>query len=120
MKRPKRLRRGRPRRNYSDDPDLSVAELAIALQAAWGLSERRAFDLTLAADQGEPVRSPKIPRGAKTKAGVLVGYELPMGKTFAGRNADIRRKLKSGKLRPDAEVVLKIARLLHRIRRLKL
>jgi hypothetical protein len=118
MKRPRRPR-GRRRRDYSDDPDLSVVDLAIALQAAWGLSERKAIDLALAVDQGEPVRPAKIPRGAKTKAGVLVGYELPMGKTFASRSTDIRRKLKSGKLRQDAEVVLKITRLLHRIRRLK-
>lgn len=116
-KRSKRLRRGRPPRDYSDDPDQSVAELEIALQAAWGLSERKALDLALAVDQGEPGTPSKIPRGVK--AGVLVGYALPQQKSFSSRSADIRRKLKSGKLRPRAEVVLAIARLLHRIRTFK-
>jgi hypothetical protein len=116
MKRPKRLRRGRPRRDYSDDPDLSVAELALALQAAWTLSERQAFDLALAVDQGVPSKPSKIPRGAKAKVGMLVGYALPMERTFASRSADLRRKLKSGKLHPSAEGVLTIARLLHRAR----
>jgi hypothetical protein len=104
---------------YSDDPDLSVAELAIALQAAWGLSERKAIDLALAVDQGEPGSPSKNPRGTKTKAGVLAGYTLPMEKTFVSRAADIRRKLKSGKLQPDAKTVLVIARLLHQIRKLR-
>jgi hypothetical protein len=110
-------RRGRPPRDYSDDPDLPVAELAFALQIAWDLSERRALDLALAIYQGEPTKPSNIPRGAK--AGVLVGYALPTQKTFASRNADIRRKLKAGKLRPNAGAVRAIARLLHRVRKSK-
>ena len=110
-------RRGRPLRDYSDDPDLPVAELAIALQAAWDLSERRAIDLALAVRQGEPSNPTKRPRGAK--AGVLVGYALPLKKSFSSRNSDIRRKLKAGKLRPNAEAVRRVARLLHRVRKLK-
>jgi hypothetical protein len=94
-----------------------VAELAIALQAAWDLSERNAIDLALAACQGEPGKAAKRPRGCK--AGLLVGYTLPDKKGFASRSADIRRKLKAGKLRPSAEIVLEIARLLHLIRKLK-
>ena len=108
--------RGRPRRDYRDDPDLEVAEWAIALQAAWMLPERKAIDLALAIFQGELGPASKLPRGAKT--GVLVGYRLPDEKGFSSRNADIRRKLKAGKLRADREVVLRIARLLLRIRRL--
>ena len=109
-----RRRRGRPPRDYRDDPDLEVAEWAIALQAAWSLSERGAIDLMLAICQGEPVPASKLPRGART--GVLVGYRLPDKRSFHSRNADIRRKLKAGKLRPDREAVLRIARLLLRIR----
>jgi hypothetical protein len=116
-RRPERRRRGRPPRDYSDDPDLPIAELAIAFQAAWDLSERRAIDLALAVHQGEPGNPTKRPRGAK--AGVLVGYALPLKKSFSSRAADIRRKLKAGKLRPNADVVREIARLLHCIRKLK-
>jgi hypothetical protein len=97
---------------------VEVAEWAIALQAAWGLSARRAFDFALEICQGVPVRPSKIPRGAKGKR-LLVGHALPMEKTFASRSADIRRKLKNGKLHPNAEVVLHIARVLHWIRGIK-
>ena|SRR2546429_4559646 len=112
-----RLKRGRPRRDYSDDPDLEVAEWAIALQAAWDMSERAAIDFALAVCQGAPGEPSKIPRGAK--AGVLVGYALPRQRSFHSRNADIRRKLEADKLRPNAEATLGIARVLHNIRRLK-
>lgn len=109
-------RRGRPRRDYRDDPDLEVAEWAIALRAAWTLPERKAIDLALAITQGELGPASKRPRGGKT--GVLVGYRLPDERAVSSRNADIRRKLKAGKLKADPEVVLRIARLLLRIRRL--
>jgi hypothetical protein len=112
-----RLLRGRPPRDYGNDPDLPTAELAIALQAAWDLSERRALDFALLVYEGKPGSPSKIPRCAK--AGVRVGYELPMSKSFHSRSADVRRKLKAGKLRPNAEAVLKIARLLHQIHTLK-
>jgi hypothetical protein len=107
-----RRRRGRPPRDYRDDPDLEVAEWSIALQAAWGLSERKAIDLAIAIVQGELSPASKLPRGAGRKGGVLVGYRLPDGRGFSSRNADIRRKLKAGKLRTDREAVLGIARLL--------
>jgi|AmaraimetFIIA100_FD_contig_123_20024_length_4201_multi_4_in_0_out_2_4 hypothetical protein len=109
-----RRRRGRPSRDYSDDPDVVIAETAIALQAAWGLSERRSIDLALAIHQAEPGAPTKIPRGGK--AGLVVGYTLPNQEGFHGRNRNIRRKLEGGKLRPDALVVRAVARLLHRIR----
>jgi hypothetical protein len=111
-------RRGRPRRDYSDDPDRVVAQFAIALQAAWDLSERMAIDLALAVLQGKPGSPSKVPRGAKAKAGPLVSYALPDQKSFKSRSADIRRKLKAGKLHPNAVVVIEIARrLLHSIPR---
>ena len=113
-----RRRRGRPRRDYRDDPDIEVAEWAIALQAAWMLSERKAIDLALAIFQGELSPASKLPRGAGRKGGVLVGYRLPNERGFSSRNADIRRKVKSGKLRADREAVLRIARLLLHIHRL--
>jgi hypothetical protein len=85
-------KRGRPKKDFTIDPDLPIAELAIALQAAWGLSERRAIDLALALMEGSPVEPSKMPRGRK--GGLLVGYQLPNNMTFAGRAATIRRKLK--------------------------
>jgi hypothetical protein len=81
-----------------------------------GVSERQALDLALAICQGELVEPSRIPRGAK--AGVLTGYKLQMERHFDSRNADIRRKLKAGKLRPHREMVLRMARLLHRMHRL--
>jgi len=114
----KRLhRRGRPPRDYGDDPDRGVAELAIALQAAWGLSERMAIDLALAVLQGKPGHPSKMPRGAKGKLGHLVGYALQNKRSFTSRNADIRRKLNAGKLRPNGVNVLEIARLLRSVLR---
>ena len=83
----KRRRRGRPPRDYSDDPDVLVAELAIALQAAWSLSERKALDLALAIHQGAPVAPSKVPHGAK--AGLVVGHKLPLQQSFASRSADV-------------------------------
>ena len=69
MKHPKRRKPGRPKRDYSDDPDLLVAEFAITLQAAWDFSERKAFDWALAVFQSEAGEPSKIPHGAKV--GVL-------------------------------------------------
>jgi hypothetical protein len=125
----RRRRRGRPPRDYSADPDLAVAELAIALQAAWDRSERQALDLALAWwGGGELGRPSKIPRGGKAgrlgsyalpagkSFGLLVSYALPAGKSFASRNANIRLKLRNGKLRPRAEVVLCLAKVLHPLR----
>ena len=113
---PPRLKRGRPPRDYSDDPDLAVAELAIALQAAWDLSERKALDLALVACQGIPGPLSRNPRGVKAGRYRGGGVTLPMKRHFSSRNADIRRKLKARKLRPDADIVLEMARLLHRLR----
>jgi hypothetical protein len=109
---------GRPPRDYRDDPDLRVAELAIALQTAWGLSQRAALDLALALRQGARIIPSRLPRGGRKLGHVLVGYMLPMKRSFHSRTADIRRKLKARKLRPNAETVRAIARALHRVRRL--
>ena len=110
-------RRGRPPRDYSDDPDLVIAETAFALEAAWGLSERSAIDLALTIHQAEAAAPTKIPRGGK--AGVLLGHALPHQASFHSRNRDIRRKLETGKLRPDAQCVRAIARLLRLIRTIR-
>ena len=108
-------RRGRPPREYSDDPDLVIAETAFALEAAWGLSERSAIDLALTIHQAEAAAPTKIPRGGK--AGVLLGHALPHQAGFHSRNRDIRRKLEAGKLQPDAQRVRNITRLLQLVRR---
>ena len=107
-------RRGRPRRDYSDDPDLVIAETAWALEAAWGLSERQAIDWSLVIHQAEVAAPTKVPRGGK--AGVLLGHALPHQASFHSRNRDIRRKLEVGKLQPDAQRVRNITRLLHLVR----
>jgi hypothetical protein len=98
-------KRGRPKKNFAADPDLPIVKLAIAMQAAWGLSERRAIDLALGLIEGRPVEPSKRPRGSKQSTGLLVGYRLPGRTTFAGRAATIRRKLKWA----DRTVTLAIA-----------
>ena len=110
-------RRGRPARDYSDDEDLLVAETAFALELAWGLSERTAIDWALVIHQAESAASTKMPRGGKV--GVLLGHALPHQASFHSRNRDIRRKLETGKLRPDAQCVRAIARLLRLIRTIR-
>jgi|SRR6516165_6720945 hypothetical protein len=105
-------RRGRP---PSDRDDLLIAETAFALEAAWGLSERQAIDWSLVIHQAEVAAATKVPRGGK--AGVLLGHALPQQASFHSRNRDIRRKLEAGKLRPDAQRVRNITRLLHLVRR---
>ena len=108
-------RRGRPPRDYSDDPDLVIAETAFALEAAWGLSERSAIDLALTIHQAEAAAATKVPRGGKE--GTVIGYALPHQAGFHSRNRDIRRKLEAGKLQPDAQRVRNITRLLQLVRR---
>ena len=103
---------GRPPRDYSDDPDLLVAELAVAFMLDRGMSERKALDLALTWHQGERSPPSRTPRGGKGKEGVLVGHRLARGKTFASRTADIRRKVRRGKLRPRIRVILHLAYLL--------
>jgi hypothetical protein len=105
-------RRGRP--TYDRD-DLLIAETAFALEAAWGLSERTAIDWALVIHQAEFAAPTKMPRGGK--AGVLLGHTLPHQESFHGRNRDIRRKLEAGTLRPDAQRVRAITRVLHLVRR---
>jgi hypothetical protein len=98
------------RRGRGGDDDLLVAETALAFKTAWGLSERVALDCALALHRGKLGPASKIPRGAK--AGTLVGVTLADQQSFHGRNRDIRRKLESGKLQPDARVVRAFVRLL--------
>jgi hypothetical protein len=86
--------------------DRLIIELALALQIAWGLSERKAIDLALALMEGRPVEPTKIPRGGKRKPGTLIGYRLR--EQFRGRSATIRRKLKCA----DRAVTLALAALL--------
>jgi hypothetical protein len=107
---------GRPPRDYSDDPDVLVAELAIALQAASDMSARAALDFALAILEAAISWPTKRPRGARV--GLVASYVLPSGSGgFPGRARDIRRKLRRGKLHPDAGRVLRLARLLHRVRK---
>ena len=100
----KRRGPGRPQRDYSDDPDLEIAETAIVLKAA-GFSERMAFDLALIRFQGERIIPSRVPRGTKRRPlGPVIGFRLPLQQSFSGRARDIRRKLKLGKLHSRPEV----------------
>jgi hypothetical protein len=91
--------------------DRLIIELALALQIAWGLSERKAIDLALALMEGRPVEPTKIPRGGKRKPGTLVGYRLR--EQFRGRSATIRRKIhKPQDFNADPAVTLALATLL--------
>jgi hypothetical protein len=92
MKRPKRLRRGRPPKD-----DLLVRELALAHEVAWGLGPQQARDLALAVLEGRHDKPMRLPRGSrKVSAGSkLAGYELPLA-TFEGRERSIARKTKRG------------------------
>jgi hypothetical protein len=99
----RRVRRlGRPPKDFTSDPDRLIVDLAAALRPAWGLSERQAVDLALAVIDGSPIEPSKLPRGAKYKSGLLIGYQLARHASFRGRNATIRRKLRQA----DKGVVL--------------
>jgi hypothetical protein len=116
MRKPLRRKRGRPPRDYSDDPHLMVAEFAVALMVENDMSERSAIDLALAWLEGERWPATKLPRGSRGRTGVLVGYQLPQERSFTSRAADIRRKFKVGKLRPRLRVIFHFIQLLHSYR----
>jgi hypothetical protein len=107
----KRRKRGRPQRDYSDDPDLVVAELAVAMMIKWDISERAALDRALHEWEGERLPPSKIPRGTPPGA-IVIGSRLPGGRSFASRSSDIRRKFKLGKLRPRLSIIFRFVRLL--------
>jgi hypothetical protein len=106
----RKLGRGRPPKDPRTDPDLLTTEYALALQDpdGWGLSERMAIDFQVAWFEATATPPTKVPRGAKGRPGVLVGYENRKPyRTFKGRNNVLRRKLRHA--RPEMVAVLKLA-----------
>jgi hypothetical protein len=102
----RRLRRGkgRPPKDIRDDPDRIKIEIALALQKARGLSERKAFDLVVAWFESRMTEPTRTPRGASKHPGsLLAGYETFPAKTVAGRALTLRKKSKQ--LPPRADVV---------------
>jgi hypothetical protein len=85
MSRRERRRRGRPKHSGIDPAEHLKTMLATALQAAWGLSERAAFDLVIAASEAELEST--APHGDS--------YRLPYA-TFPGRSSTLRQKRKRG------------------------
>jgi hypothetical protein len=71
-----RLRRRRPPEDIRDDPDRITIEFALALKAAWGLSERAAFDLAVAWCESRVTEPTKTPRGSGKRPGLFIGHEL--------------------------------------------
>jgi hypothetical protein len=74
---------GRPIKDIRADPDLIKVEFALALKAAWKISERKAFDLVVAEFESRVVAAS---RG-------LVEYETSPARTIAGRARTLRRKV---------------------------
>jgi hypothetical protein len=92
-RRERRLRRGRgrPKHRTIDPAARFKLSLATALQDAWHISERKAFDLVVALSEAEPVDS--------------TGYRLPLA-TFTGRTSTLRkRQRKRGPLPPDDQII---------------
>jgi hypothetical protein len=102
----RKLRRERRRKDISNDPDRIAIEFALALKAAWGMSERAAFDLAVAWCEARVTDPTKTPRGVK--AGLLVGYDRVTA-TITGRASTLRRKSKRHSPRPDVVRALILA-----------
>jgi hypothetical protein len=104
-------KRGRPKIDPTLDPDRRIVAAAVALQAGLGLSQRKSIDVALALLEGTPITAARAPRGARRRGGILIGYQLRMHKSFAGRAATIRRKL----VHADTAVVKNMAMLLRSV-----
>jgi hypothetical protein len=100
---------GRPLKDMSDDPDRISIEFALALQKAWGMSERMAFDFVIARFEAIETEPTKTPRGTSKKPGFLVGYETAPLRTVKGRALTLRKKIKRLPPRPDVVAALTMA-----------
>jgi hypothetical protein len=102
--------KGRPPKDPRTDPDMIAIEFALALQAAWQISERKAFDLAVAWFEARMAEPTKTPRGAsKHPDGLLVGYETFPAKTVSGRALTLRKKSRRHSPRPDVVAALTMA-----------
>jgi hypothetical protein len=76
------------------------------MRNAWGISERKAYDLAICFLESQPRPPTKVPRGRHAADGALIGYEQSLRKTFAGRSATLRQKARP---RPQVVRVLTMA-----------
>jgi hypothetical protein len=86
-----RRQRGRPKKDPCTDPDQVTITLVAAMRNAWGLSERRAFDLAICLLESWEGPATKVPRGSRHLTGILAGYDGPR---FSGRSSSLRQKSK--------------------------
>jgi hypothetical protein len=101
-------RHERRRKDISTDPDLITIEFALALKAAWQMSERAAFDFVVARFESRMTDPTKTPRG-EHPGSIPVGYETFPRKTVSGRSATLRQKSKRYSPRPDVVRALILA-----------
>jgi hypothetical protein len=90
-------RRGRPPKEPRNDPDQFTIDLVAAVQDAWKISERKAFDLAICFLESREGPPTKVPRGKHPPGSILVGYErwaVDGLRTFAGRSSTLRQKSK--------------------------
>jgi hypothetical protein len=107
-RRERRLR-GRPPKEPHDDPDQLTIDLVAAMQDAWRISERKAFDLALCfleAHEGPPT---KVPRAKHPADSVPIGYKLVNNRAFANRASTLRKKSKRAPPRPRVVQALSLA-----------
>jgi hypothetical protein len=110
-RRERRLR-GRPPKEPHDDPDQITIALVAAMRDAWGLSERKAFDLAICWREAREGPATKVPRGKHPADSILVGYERQHTdglRTFAGRASTLRQKSKRAPPHPRVVQVLSAA-----------
>jgi hypothetical protein len=108
----KRRLRGRPKKESQDDPDQLTLDLVAAMQDAWKISERKAFDLAICLREAREGPATKVPRGKHPAGGILRGYErwhTDGLRTFAGRASTLRQKSKRAPPRRHVVQVLSLA-----------
>jgi hypothetical protein len=107
-RRERRLR-GRPAKDLHEDPDQLTIALVAAMRDAWGLSERKAFDLAICLLEAHEEPPTKVPRAKHSADSVLTGYALPSNRTFTSRASTLRKKSKRAPPRPRVVQVLSLA-----------
>lgn len=89
----RRQQRGRPKKQGFDAAEHYKIQLATALQVAWGLSERAAFDLVVALAEADVTSTEPL------------GFRLRT-QTISGRTSTLRKKRKQGAAPPDEMAAL--------------
>jgi hypothetical protein len=100
--------RGRPPKDLHEDPDQITIALVAAMRDAWGISERKAFDLAICLLEAHEEPPTKVPRAKHPAGSVLTGYALPLNRTFTSRASTLRKKSKRAPPRPRIVQVLSL------------